>query len=195
MKNEVIIGLDLAGKEKNATGFAIWRKAYVEAFQIYSNKEIVDTITWAQPIIVAIDAPLKLPKVGLLRKADKELLRRGYRIFPPSLTAMRTLTLRGMKLNKLIARKGFKTIEVHPTSTRKALKMPTKNWKTIQEIFKNMGVKGTIEERELTPHELDAITAALTAYLYIQHLTEAIGNTEEGVVIIPRSLNWREVKL
>ena len=36
----------------------------------------------------------------------------------------------------------YKAIEVHPTSTRKALQMPPKDWDTIQESLKNLGLKG-----------------------------------------------------
>jgi predicted nuclease with RNAse H fold len=52
---------------------------------------------------------------------------------------MKTLTLRAIKLNKLIEENKHRTIEVHPTSTRKALQMPLKGWKTIQENLKTLG--------------------------------------------------------
>jgi len=195
LKGKVIIGIDLAGKEKNPTGLAIWKLPRVKTCLVYMDEEILKAVTLAKPIIVAIDAPLKLPKKGILRKADKELIKKGYRIFPPGLQAMKTLTLRAVRLNKLITEKGLKTVEVHPTSTRKALNMPAKEWKTIQEIFKNMGLKGTLEERSLKPHEVDAITAALTAHLHMQGLTETVGDYHEGFIIIPKRMDWREIKL
>lgn len=84
---------------------------------------------------------------------------------------------------------------MHPTSTRKALGMPTKNWKEIQEIFKKLGLDGTLEERSLTRHELDAITAALTAYLHLQGLTESIGDDKEGWIIVPKKIRWQELRI
>lgn len=195
LENKVIIGIDLAGKEKNPTGFAVWRQKKVKVFSVYTDKEILSAIIFFKPTIVAIDAPLKLPKEGVLRKADRELIKRGYRVFPPGLPAMKTLTLRAMRLNKLITEKGIKTIEVHPTSTRKALNMPTKDWETIRAIFKDIGLKVTLEEKALTSHEVDALTAALTAHLHMQGLTVAVGNDEEGFVIAPQKMDWRGIKL
>lgn len=195
MEHKVIIGIDLAGKEKNPTGLAILKHKKIKTCLVYTDKEILEAITIVKPLLVAIDAPLKPPKKGIFRKADLELVKKGYRVFPPGLPAMRTLTKRAIRLNKLIIEKGIKTIEVHPTSTRKALNMPTKNWATVQTIFREIGFKGTLEVRALTPHELDAITAALTAYLHMKGLTETVGNGNEGFVVVPKKLNWQEIDL
>lgn len=194
LKNKVIIGIDLAGKPKNPTGWALWENKKVETSLVYTDNEILEGITRNKPAIISIDAPFNLPKKGILRKADKEMIRRGYRVFPPKLPAMRTLTVRAMELNKLLAEKGYKTIEVHPTSTRKALNMPSKDWRKIQTILKSIGLEGD-QVRTLTPHELDAITAALTAYLHIQNQTEALGDKEEGYIIIPKKQDWRTLQI
>lgn len=195
MKNEIIIGIDLAGKQKNPTGWAFWKNKEVEPALIYTDKEILEKIMHAKPTIVAIDAPLKLPKKGLLRKADKELIKRGYRVFPTGLQAMKSLALRAIKLNRLIMEKGMETIEVHPTSTRRALNMPLKDWREIQKILENIGLEGSLKLRALKPHEIDAATAALTAYFHIKGLTEALGNKEEGYVIIPKKQDWRNIRI
>ncbi|MDH5481333.1 MAG: hypothetical protein OEY22_00430 [Candidatus Bathyarchaeota archaeon] len=113
------------------------------------------------------------------------MIRKGYRVFPPSLQAMKKLAARVIKLNKLIVENGYRTIEVHPTSTRKVLNMPLKEWEKIQTILTQVGLKGDLTARTLTPHEIDAITATLTAFLHIQNRTEAIGDKEEGHIIIP----------
>ncbi len=195
MINKEIIGLDLAGKQKNPTGWAFLKDNIVETALIYMDKEILEKITQVKPTIVAIDAPLKLPKKGLFRKADKELIKRGYRVFPPVLPAMKRLTLRAIRLNRLITEKGVETIEVHPTSTRRALGMPLKDWEEIQKTFKSMGLEGNLKKQALKPHEIDAVTAAITAYLHMQGLTEALGDEEEGYIIIPKKQNWRNIKL
>jgi len=195
LKSKVIIGIDLAGKEENPTGLAIWRNKSVETCLIYTDNEILEKVKHAKPKIVAIDAPLKLPKSGIFRKADKELIRKGYCVFPPGLPAMKTLTLRAVRLNRLIMKAGIQTIEVHPTSTRKALGMPTKDWETIQDILKRIGLAGSLSQRLLTPHELDAVTAALTGYLYMKGLTETLGDHEEGLIVVPIKRDWRELKL
>lgn len=195
LKNKVIIGIDLAGKPENPTGWALWENKKVETNLVYTDKEILEGITHSKPVIVAIDAPFSLPKKGIFRKADREMIRRGYRVFPPKLPAMRKLTVRAMELNKLIAEEGYKTIEVHPTSTRKALNIPSKDWRKIQTILKSIGLEGDLKVRTLTPHELDAITAALTAYLHIQDQTEALEDREEGYIIIPKKQDWRTLQI
>jgi len=194
-ENGVIIGIDLAGKQENPTGLAFWENKVVETSLVYKDCEILEKITWAKPKIVAIDAPLKLPKKGLLRKVDKDLINRGYRVFPPGLPAMKMLTLRAVKLNKLITEKGIKTVEVHPTSTRRALSMPLKDWGAIQKALEALGLEGNITSYALNPHEIDAVTAALTAYLHIQGRAEILGDEEEGYVAIPKKQNWRNIRL
>ncbi|MEM3824333.1 MAG: DUF429 domain-containing protein, partial [Candidatus Bathyarchaeia archaeon] len=115
MENSIIIGIDLAGSSKNPTGWALWKNKIVKANLVYTDEEILKGILSHSPSIVAIDAPLRLPKEGILRKADKEMIKRGYRVFPPGLPAMEKLTLRDIKINKLILEKKYKTVEVHPT--------------------------------------------------------------------------------
>jgi predicted nuclease with RNAse H fold len=108
---------------------------------------------------------------------------------------MKKLTLRAIELNRLITERGIQTIEVHPTSTRKALGMPTKDWEKIQNILKSVGLAGSLSEHRLTPHEIDAITAALTGYLHMEGLTESVGDHEEGYIIVPIKQDWREIRL
>jgi predicted nuclease with RNAse H fold len=135
---------------------------------------------------------LSLPKKGeLFRKADREMIRKGYRVFPPNLPAMKKLALRAIRLNRLIEEKRYKVIEVHPTSTRKALQMPLKDWEAIQESLKTLGLKGELETRPLATHTIDAVTAALTAVLHLQSQTERVGDEEEGCIIVPKKRDWR----
>lgn len=195
MKSKVIIGIDLAGKTENPTGWALLEDKTVKVSITYTDKKILEGIVRDKPEIIAIDAPFNLPKKGMLRKADAEMMRKGYHVFSPSLQGMRKLTMRATKLNRLISEKGYRTIEVHPTSTCKALNMPLKNWKEIQTILTQIGLKGDVALRTLTLHEIDAITAAFTAYLHMQNQTEAIGNEEEGYIIVPKKQDWRTLKV
>ena len=195
LETPIIIGIDLAGSPKNPTGWALWKDKAIKADLVYTDEEILESVLSHNPSIIAIDAPLRLPKEGILRKADKEMIKRGYRVFPPGLPAMKKLTLRAIKINTLILEKGYKTIEVHPTSTRKALSMPLKDWGKIQTILKTIGISGEIQTRPLASHEIDAATAALTAHLHIKNQTEAIGDEEEGFIIIPKKMDWRTLKV
>ncbi|MEM3442348.1 MAG: DUF429 domain-containing protein [Candidatus Bathyarchaeia archaeon] len=195
MKNEVIIGIDLAAKPENSTGWALWKNKIVKTALIHTDSEIIEKIVENNPTIVAIDAPFSLPKKGMLRNADKEMIRLGYRVFPPKLPSMKQLTLRCIRLNKLIRGKGYETIEVHPTSTCKALSMPIKKWEEIQDILKKMGLKGDVRTRVLSPHEIDAVISALTAHLYLIGQTESVGNDKEGYITVPKKQDWRTFKV
>lgn len=109
----------MAGKAENPSGRVLLRNKTVRTSLVYANIEILEKITSTRPSIIAIDAPFKLPKKRLLRRADQEMISRGLRVFPPRLPAIRSLTMRAIRrLNELIAQRGYR-IEVHPTSTRK----------------------------------------------------------------------------
>jgi len=195
MQENIIIGIDLAGVPKNPTGWASWKNKVVSTCHLYEDKEILEQLTKIKPVLVAIDAPLSLPKEGAMRKSDREMYRRGYPVFPPRFPAMEKLTLRARKITQQIKRGESHIIEVHPTSTRKALKMPTKDWREIQSIFVQLGLEGDLKTRVLTSHEIDAVTAALTGYLHLQGKTELIGNEEEGYIVVPKKGDWRRLKL
>ncbi len=195
MQENVIIGIDLAGVEKNPTGWALWKNKVVSTCHLYENQEILEHLTKFEPTLIAVDAPLSLPKKGTMRKADREMYRHGYPVFPPRFPAMKKLTLRAIKIAQQIKREKLHIIEVHPTSTRKALKIPTKDWKKIRNIFLHMGLKGNLETRALTSHEIDAVTAALTGYLYLQEKIDLIGDGEEGYIVVPTKGDWRRLKL
>jgi hypothetical protein len=195
LKTKVIIGIDLAGKQENPTGLTVWKNKKVETRLLYMDDQILEAIKQSEPEIIAVDAPFSLPKRGILREADRKMIKKGYRVFPPMLPAMRKLTMRAMKLNRLITAKGFRTIEVHPTSARKALGMPLKEWEKIQTALTQIGLEGDLKVRTLTPHEIDAVTAALTAFLYMRSQTEALGDEEEGYIIIPKKQDWRTLQI
>jgi predicted nuclease with RNAse H fold len=191
-KDKCVIGIDLAGSSRNPSGWALLKGKAVKTFLLYTDSELLENTVRNYPALIAIDAPLSLPKKGaLFRKADREMIRNGYRVFPPNLPAMKKLALRAIRLNRLIEEKRYKAIEVHPTSTRKALQMPLKDWKAIQEILKTLGLKGELETRPLATHEIDAVTAALTAVLHLKSQTEWVGDDEEGCIIVPKKRDWR----
>jgi predicted nuclease with RNAse H fold len=195
LTTQVVIGIDLAGKQENPSGWATWENKKVETCLMYKDSEMLEAINEKKPEIIAVDAPFSLPKRGILRKADTEMIKNGYRIFPPTLPAMRTLTTRAIKLNRVIEREGFKTIEVHPTSSCKALNMVPKDWEKIQTALTQMGLEGSLKVQTLTPHEIDATVAALTADLYLRNETRALGDEEEGYIIVPKKRDWRMLQI
>jgi predicted nuclease with RNAse H fold len=195
-KAKCVIGIDLAASSRKPSGWALLKGNAIETSLVYTDSEILENIVRNKPALIAIDAPLSLPEKGeVFRKAEREMIRKGYRVFPPNLPAMKKLALRAIRLNRLIEEKAYKTIEVHPTSTRKALQMPLKDWKAIQEILKTLGLKGELETRPLATHEIDAVTAALTAVLHLKSQTERVGDGEKGYITVPKKRDWRTLTI
>jgi len=49
----------------------------------------------------------------------------------------------------------------------------------------NMGIKPFSYKDTITHDEIDALTSALVGYFYLAGMYEAIGDSEEGYLIIP----------
>jgi predicted nuclease with RNAse H fold len=43
----------------------------------------------------------------------------------------------------------------------------------------------------LATHEIDAVTAALTAVLHLESQTEQVGDEEKGYIAVPKKRDWR----
>jgi len=191
----IVLGIDLAGSEKRNTGICVFNdKLEAKCFVVRKDIEILELVEKFKPKLIAIDAPLSLPKNRKslerkekvhLRECDKQLLDLGIKFFPITLGPMRMLTKRGIRLRKILEKRGHKVIEVYPGATQDILKIPRKNvsLKKLMEGLKNLGIK--IEEKNLTHDELDAITAAYTGYLYLEGKCLQLGNQKEGTIIIP----------
>ena len=57
-----IIGIDLAGKQDNPTGFCVLDQDQVTLKTLYPDKDIINDTKRINPSLIAIDAPLSLPK-------------------------------------------------------------------------------------------------------------------------------------
>ncbi len=177
-----VLGIDLAGRETNPTGFALLSNREFRTGLIYSNDEIVELCTKNRPEVVAIDAPLSLPKSGGLRKADAELIERGHRVLPPTLGGMRTLTERGIRLAERLRAQGFNVIEIHPRTSGKILFGISERQAWLSELKR----RGWSINAKVSEHGVDAAIAALTGLLRLQGKTEEVGTPTEGAIVIPR---------
>jgi predicted nuclease with RNAse H fold len=165
--------------------------------QLFTDEEIVIKTISHFPGLVVIDAPLSLPEAPqeYMRKADRIMQSKGYRVLPPRFKSMEKLSKRALKVVAQLKNNEAKVIEAHPLPTRKALEISTKDCEEIQEILINIGLKGDIQKRPLTPHEIDAATAALTGYLYLTEKAELIGDKREGFIVVPKKQDWRTLTL
>lgn len=194
------IGIDLAGVETRDSGICILNEDLnAETFILKKDDEIIDCIIKVRPDIIAIDAPLSLPfgrcclkdeclcrNKGHLRECDRELLKMKIKFFPITLGPMRKLTERGIRFKNIIEEKGFKVIEVYPGGAQDLLGIPRKQ-KGIENLRKglmNIGIKDI--SKVTSDDELDAITSALVGKMYIEGDYLALGNPEEGLIIMPK---------
>ena len=196
-----IVGIDLAGSEKQITGFCFMdENLNCETLALHTDKEIIEETLKRNPDIISIDAPLSLPKGRKsleqkgpphFRACDRELLRMKIKFFPISLGPMRSLTKRGIKLKKFFESKGYKVIESFPGAAQDMLKMPRKRegLEKLRKALIKFGFKGDVEKREITDDELDAITSALIGKLFLENNYLAIGDPEEGLIILPKKLS------
>ena len=193
----MIVGIDLAGSDKRPTGFCVLKDMEVKCWLVYTDKDIIEAVDFFKPKIVAIDAPLSLPrgresidKISKihLRGCDRKLLKMKIKFFPITLGPMRMLTKRGMRLKKLLESNGHRVIEVYPGAAQDILGIPRKQkgLEVLRRGLTNLGLKGQINKRKITGDELDAITCALVGKMFLEGNALAIGDPGEGLIILPR---------
>jgi uncharacterized protein len=179
------IGIDLAGSPKNDTGFCILEVTgedkVLAVSLLHSDSEILEKIRTASPDLIAIDAPLTYK--GVNRECDNILS--SYGALPVTLRGMEVLARRGTNLAGVIGKTGFKCIEVYSKASGKILGLYHEEESNVQRMFLSIGLCGDLERRILSRDEIDAIFAALTAYLHTTGSTEEVGD-EGGKIILPK---------
>lgn len=180
-----ILGVDLSANEKRASGVCALRDWKVRTWLLHTDEELVAWVKRVHPKVVAIDAPLSLPKAGRWRLCDRMLQQRGIRLFPPTMGAMRLLTERGMRLKAALQSIGVSVIEVFPGGAQEVLGLPRKQHgaSALRYGLCQLGLQGVSEHA--THDELDAITAAYVGWLWAKGLAESVGDPEEGTIVMP----------
>jgi predicted nuclease with RNAse H fold len=196
-----IIGLDLTGSEKRASGWAFLENGHVITKRIKTDAEIIAEITHLNPSLVSIDCPLSLPKgrisvgdddpgryqFGITRECERLLLKRGIRSYPPLIRSMQQLTQRGITLAQRIRNLGFTVIESYPGGAQDILGLPRKqkDLKVLIAGLKAFGIQGFYDGPGIVHDEIDAITCSLVGLCYLSGHFEALGNDDEGYLIVP----------
>ncbi len=192
-----VVGLDLAGVETRSTGFCVLKDMKATTCLVYTDEEILKKINDTGPEVVAIDAPLSLPKGRKsieqrtnvhLRECDKELLRRRIKFFPVTLGPMRKLTTRGIKLRRILEKRDFRLIEVYPGGAQDVLGIPRKQQglDKLRIGLEKLRIKG-LNDR-MSDHELDAVTCALVGKLFLERKSVTYGTPDQAIVM-PRDQN------
>jgi len=160
----------------------------------YGDAEIVEVALETAPEVVAVDAPLSLPRGrrsleersgNHLRVCDEMLLDMGIRFFPVTLGPMRALTARGMRLRDALEGLGLRVIEVFPGGAQDALGIPRKNrgLEGLREGLRRLGIRGIRDDA--TGDELDAVTAAYVGLLYVMGAATVLQGVDGHIVMPP----------
>ncbi|ALL00161.1 hypothetical protein Pyrde_0111 [Pyrodictium delaneyi] len=156
-------GVDLAASPRRPSGVAIvcttspTEHLHIKRLtMLYSDAEITELILRDHARMVAIDAPLSLPPEGQgFRNVERQLLSLGGRLLPLTLSSMRKLALRAIKLKEALEKAGVVVIETHPSSV---LRIADCSYIDVCNLF------GLHLPREASRHEEDALVAALVAF-------------------------------
>ena len=181
-REEIILGLDLAGSPQNMSGYAELNllNHTITWGAIYEDNEILNLVRKLKPIILAIDAPLSLPRRGYMRDVDRLMHKLHFPVLPPRFRGMEMLTRRAMMLVSKFP-KDIEIIEVHPTSTLRALEQRYRV-RGLHEIFKMLALSPLKDS--FNRHERDAILSAITGYFfYMERSLIVLG--VEGEIVLP----------
>jgi len=191
-----IVGIDLAGVESRDTGFCVLDdELNADVCILHTDNEILDKIIEVKPVVVAIDAPLSLPKGREslevktdihFRECDRELLKMKIKFFPITLGPMRKLTARGIRLKGILDKRNFDAIEVYPGAAQDIWNIVRKQYglSKLKKGLEKLGVNRLKDS--MTGDELDAVTAALVGKCYVDGNYLGIGAKTEGVIILPK---------
>jgi uncharacterized protein YprB with RNaseH-like and TPR domain/predicted nuclease with RNAse H fold len=195
-------GIDLRASEIRASGIALLDGKSVETRLIKEDSQIIDLMLKWKPDLISIDSPLSLPKgrdcvndkcecrkFGITRECERILRSRNINVFWCLIQSMQGLTDRGMKLAQQLRQLGFQVIESYPGAAQDILGIARKKLSTeeLKQGLSDFGLSGAFVDYRPTHDELDAITCALVGYFYLSGCYEALGNTDEGYLIIPKS--------
>lgn len=192
MENMQVVGLDLAGVETRPTGFCKLRNTKAQTCLLYTDEEILRQTMASKPQVIAIDAPLCLPpgrksieeRTSVhLRESDRQLLKRGIKLFPITLGPMRKLTARGIRLKKKLEDEDFRVIEAYPGGAQDVLGIPRKQrgLDKLRVGLEKLGIEGL--NSSLSDHELDAVTCAYVGKLFLEEKAVIYGTSDQGIVM------------
>src|SRR5713226_1646050 len=202
-KSPHIVGIDLTGSEKRATGWALMDGPVATTKTIRTDEELISETLAAKPDLVSIDSPLSLPYgygapgVPIYRKCELALKRMGISVFWCLLPSMQMLTRRGIRLADELRKAGCKVIESYPGAAQDVLGIPRKK-ASLEELKRGLyraGIAGGFVTADVSHDEIDAITSALVGLFYLADDYIALGTAAEDYLIVPRSTRFNYTKL
>lgn len=176
-------GLDLAAYEHKCSGFAVIDDIGVvrELTCLYDDRSILENIKQFSVEVLAIDAPIM--ETPRFREVDREAIRRGFKVFSPTFSYMKFLTMRAWRLCKELTSIGVIVIETHP---RSALK--NSGFDNILELCKVLNIELGQHLVKINKKDLhDALVSAIVALCYKKiFCLEAIKASDGTIYIISK---------
>ena len=161
-----VVGIDLTGSAKRATGWALMQGSDTLTKSLSTDDDLIKETIAAQPDLVSIDSPLSWPQgwqdpatpcgQPIYRKRELALKRMGIPVFWCLLPTMKCLTTRGMRLARSFRETGLKVIESYPGAAQDLLGIPRKG-SSLEELkwgLSRAGVGGDFLHRKVTHDEV-----------------------------------------
>lgn len=204
------VGIDLTSSEKKPSALAaIDDNLHVLVLQkIPKDEDIIGQINSLSPATIGIDSPLSLPlgwhclEAGHNcqppstlrgRECERVMAKMGIpSYFVTTHCIIRDMVYRGIELKRRVEANGHHVLEVYPYGSKVQLwgkpiprKTTPKGLAFLREKLTQMLPKSGIPDVYLDHDLCDALIAAYTAYLYSLGKSIAVGDVEEGLVILP----------
>jgi uncharacterized protein len=202
----MFVGIDLtAGPRLTAVAALEENLAINELALLGSNDELLEFARRSHASVVAIDAPLGLPR-GMCcldlecdcqssvsssgRECERALSRLGIGCYyTTKRSIIKAMVYRGMRLKAALEADGRTVLEVYPYASKVRLlgrPLPRKSSpEGRQYLAEALGRLLGTEVGSLDHDRADALFCAYTGALYSKGLTEALGNVDEGLLHLP----------
>jgi uncharacterized protein YprB with RNaseH-like and TPR domain/predicted nuclease with RNAse H fold/dephospho-CoA kinase len=196
-----IIGIDLTGSKERPSGWCLLDGKKATTDRLSSDDDIIQATLSARPSLVSIDSPLSLPSgrkfvsdddpgrkdFGITRLCERILKKRGINVYPCLIQSMQGLTARGIRLANRFRELGVPVIESYPGAAQDIMNIPRKGASIdyLKMGLGEFGIMGSYLNMPVSHDELDAITSSVVGLFFLARKFEALGNDEEGYLIVP----------
>ncbi len=197
-----IVGIDLVSSQEKSSGYCIIEGNRAETQRVKTDAEMIERAFEAGAHLISIDSPLSLPRgrtsffdsdrtrqtYGITRECEHLLRRRGIHVYPCLIPSMQALTRRGVRLAQKFRKVGVPVIESYPGAAQDIMGIPRKKAgiEYLSQGLAEFGIAGDFLAKKISHDELDAITSAIVGLFFWTGMFEALGNSDEEYLIIPR---------
>jgi predicted nuclease with RNAse H fold len=197
MEMETIVGIDYGSKLAGTTVIAFYQNEMVRfsasKHQEDADKFIVKYLQLMKPKFVFLDAPLSLPGKYVDKESYSDYF---YRVADRELGAMSPmflggLTARAMKLKDYLEKMEMTVFETYPKHQAVILELDNTMYKRdekhIRELSKVVSDKFNLNvnyDQMKTWHHFDSLLAYIAGVRFINKAHMAIGDQEEGQIIV-----------